>query len=139
MTVHEDDEFEVLVPEALDCQYQLTPEGGVPLNDNTDCPQSLLTVGVFGVDGIVYGPAVPEELEELHRPVSFDLALRYCVLAEYTVIEEDELEVLVPLDEVCQYQLVPDGGDPLKLSTDCPHELLTAGVEGVPGSGAPVW
>jgi hypothetical protein len=50
--VTELEEFDVLVPDELPCQYQVIPPGGVPLV-NTVFPQLLVTVGLEGVPGMV--------------------------------------------------------------------------------------
>jgi hypothetical protein len=48
----------VLVPVADVCQYQASPDGGVPLKLNVEIPQSFETVGTAGSAGTVFGEAV---------------------------------------------------------------------------------
>jgi hypothetical protein len=45
----------------------------------------------------------------------------------------EELEVLVPVEELCQYQVMPLGGEFL-VNTVLPQLLVTDGVDGVPGT-----
>ena len=45
----------------------------------------------------------------------------------------DELPVLVPEDELCQYQVIPLGGVPL-VNTVLPQFLVIVGTDGAPGT-----
>jgi hypothetical protein len=49
------------------------------------------------------------------------------------VTEVEELEVLVPDELLCQYQVIPPGGVPL-VNTVFPQLLVMVGLEGVPGT-----
>jgi hypothetical protein len=57
LTVYVEEELLVLVPAAEVCQYQVSPDGGVPLKLNVEVPQSFETVGTAGAAGSVFGEA----------------------------------------------------------------------------------
>jgi hypothetical protein len=58
LTVYVEEELPVLVPAAEVCQYQVSPDGGVPLKLNVEVPQSFDTVGTAGAAGTGFGEAV---------------------------------------------------------------------------------